>query len=105
MFCIIENRIDEEPAEGGRVYPLAYNVKEFNLRYLDPKTNEWLDEWDSRSGDTANRLPRSVEIALELIAVDPEDPDRTIEVPYLASVNVEYADRLTQSSLSNGGGQ
>jgi general secretion pathway protein J len=99
------SRIDEEPAEGGRVYPLAYNVKEFNLRYLDPKTNEWLDEWDSRSGDTANRLPRSVEIALELIAVDPEDPDRTIEVPYLASVNVEYADRLTQSSLSNGGGQ
>lgn len=98
-------RIDEEPAEGGKVYPLAYNVQNFNLRYLDPKTNEWLDEWDSRSGDTANRLPRTVEIGLELIAIDPKDPDRTVEVPYLTSVNLEYADRLTPSLMSSGGGQ
>ena len=99
------SRIDEEPAEGGKVYPLAYNVQNFNLRYLDPRTNEWVDEWDSRNGDTANRLPRTVEIALELVATDPKDPRRTIEIPYLTSVNLEYADRLTQSMMSNGGGQ
>ncbi len=67
-------RIDEEPDEQGVVWPLAYNVRSFSLRYLDQLSGEWRDEWDTRSADTPYRLPRAVEIGLVLIAPDPEDP-------------------------------
>jgi type II secretory pathway pseudopilin PulG len=90
-------RVDEEPAEDGSVYPLAYNVRSFRLRYLDSQTNEWVDEWDTRSPDTANRLPRSVQIGLILIGVHPDDPDRTVDIPFLTTVNLEYAPPLQKS--------
>ncbi|MBT3217457.1 MAG: prepilin-type N-terminal cleavage/methylation domain-containing protein [Proteobacteria bacterium] len=99
-------RIDEEPAEGGKVYPLAYNVRSFDLRYLDSKTNEWRDDWDSRDDiDTANRLPRAVEIGLVLIAPDMENPDRTVDIPHLSRVTLEFADRLTPSMFNPGAAQ
>jgi prepilin-type N-terminal cleavage/methylation domain-containing protein len=86
-------RIDQYPDEGGRIYPLAYNVRTFNVRYLDGRVFEWLDEWDTRSPDQPYILPRAVELGLVLIAPDPEDPERsTIDVPYLTTVIVEYAD-------------
>src|SRR5690606_31674871 len=85
-----------EPAEDGRIWPLAYGVETFNLRYLDGRTGEWMDEWDTRAADTANRLPRAVQIGLVLLAGDPDgDDDDTIEVPYLTTVILEYADPLT----------
>ena len=87
-------RIDEEPDEQGRVYPMAYNVEEFNLRYLNGTTNEWADDWDSRGADTPYVLPRSVEIGLVLLGPDPADPDRTVEVPFLTSVILQYANPL-----------
>ena len=89
-------RIDEEPDEDGVVWPLAHNVRSFRLRYLDQVSGEWKDEWDTRSADTPYRLPRAVEIGLVLIAPDPEDPtgQRTVDVPFLATVNVEYAPRM-----------
>jgi general secretion pathway protein J len=87
-------RIDEEPDEDGPVLPLAYNVRTFNLRYLDPQLNEWRDEWDSRGVDTPYRLPRAVEIGLVLIGPDPADPDRTVDVPFLTTVLLHYADRI-----------
>ena len=95
-------RIDEEPAEQGAVYPLAYNVEQFNLRYLDSQSMEWKDEWDSRGVDTAGRLPRAVEIGLLLIGVDPEDPDDTVEIPFLTSVVLEYAPPLNDPGAMMG---
>ncbi|MCB9674194.1 MAG: prepilin-type N-terminal cleavage/methylation domain-containing protein [Alphaproteobacteria bacterium] len=89
-------RVDHEPGEGGRVYPLAYNVRSFNVRYLDPQTNEWRDEWDTRNTDTLYRLPRAVEIGLVLIAEDPDDPDRTIDVPFLSRFTLNYAQNLAK---------
>lgn len=97
-------RIDEEPDEGGVVYPLAYGVRSFNLRYLDPNTNEWGDEWDSRNADFANRLPRAVQIGLVLIGEDPTDRDREIDIPFLTTVVLEYGVPL-QRSLFAGNGQ
>ncbi len=90
-------RIDEEPDEGGQVLPLAYNVRSFDLRYLDPKLNEWRDEWDTRSADTPYYLPRAVQIGLVLIGHDSQDPDRTIDIPFMTTVVLAYADPLQRS--------
>ncbi|MEO0604729.1 MAG: type II secretion system protein GspJ, partial [Myxococcota bacterium] len=76
-------RIDHEPDEQGTIWPLAYNVRSFSIRYLDQQDNEWKDEWDTRSADTPYRLPRAIEIALVLIAPDPADDDDTIDVPFV----------------------
>lgn len=85
------DRIDEEPDEGGRILPLARQVRSFELRYLDAQQDEWRDEWDTRSTDTPNRLPRAVQIGLTLIGQDPEDPDRTVDVPFVTTVILQYA--------------
>lgn len=97
-------RVDEEPDEDGVIYPLAYNVRSFDLRYLDPTINEWVEEWDSRSPDWANRLPRAVQIGLVLLTPDPEDEDRNLELPFLTTVRLEYAEPL-QRSIFAGDGQ
>ncbi|MCB9685865.1 MAG: prepilin-type N-terminal cleavage/methylation domain-containing protein [Alphaproteobacteria bacterium] len=93
-------RIDEEPAEGGKVWPLAYNVRSFHLRYLDQQNGEWQTSWDTRSATTPYRLPRAVEIGLVLIAPDPADPSGqdTVDVPFLETVLLEYAPRMPNPS-------
>jgi general secretion pathway protein J len=96
-------RVDHEPGLGGRVYPLAYNVRSFSVRYLDPQQqNEWRDDWDTRNSETFYRLPRAVEIGLVLIAADPEDPERTVDVPFLSRFTLVYAQRLMQNFVSLG---
>lgn len=87
-------RIDHEPDEGGVIFPIAQNVRSFELRYLDNRTNEWRNDWDSRKNDYLNRLPRAVQIALVLISPDPEDPNRTVDVPFFTTVRMQYAERL-----------
>jgi hypothetical protein len=99
--------VDEKPDEDGQVYPLAYNVRSFNLRYLDPQSNEWSDEWDTRSSETPYRLPRAVEIGLVLVAPDPDDERRSIDVPFMTTVLLNYGGRLlnTGNPMANQGGQ
>lgn len=86
------SRIDQYMDEGGRVLPLAYHVETFDLHYLDGRTNEWRSEWDTRSADTPNMLPRAVRIGLVLLAPDPDDPDRTVERAFLTTVLLDFAD-------------
>jgi general secretion pathway protein J len=92
--------VDEEPGDGGTVVPLAYHVRTFNLRYLDQATDEWKDDWDTRSSDTPYLLPRAVEISLVLIAPDPDEPDGTVDVPFLATVPLHYANPLVNSQYA-----
>ncbi len=89
-------RIDELPDEDGRVWPLAYNVRAFHLRYLDPLTGNWTASWDTRKTETFYRYPRAVEIGLVLIAPDPDDEtgEATVDVPFLDTVIVEYSERM-----------
>jgi general secretion pathway protein J len=89
-------RIDQYPDEQGVIWPLAYNVRSFRLRYLDQQSNEWKTSWDTRSADTPYRLPRAVEIGLVLIAPDLGDDkgENTVDVPFLSRVVLEYAPRL-----------
>lgn len=100
-------RVDHEPDEQGSVYPLAYNVRSFNLRYLDPKDVTWREEWDSRGTDTLYRLPRAVEVGLVLISPDPTDEDRTIDVPFVTTIALNYGGRLSSKTnpMANRGGQ
>ena len=70
-----EDRIDGEPTEGGEVLVLARSVKKLNFRYFDDQKNEWLEDWDTTGPDQLNRLPRSVEITLQI--VDTEGDERT----------------------------
>lgn len=87
-------RVDEFPDKEGTVYPLAYNVRSFNLRYLDPLDNEWKEEWDTRNSETNYRMPRAVEVGLVLLTPDPDDRDRSIEVPFMTTVNLHFADKI-----------
>lgn len=87
-------RIDGEPDEQGRVWPLAYNVRTFNLRYLDNVSNEWFEEWDTRAAETPYRLPRAVQVGLVLMAPDPDDATRTIDMPFMTTVPLMYADPI-----------
>ena len=98
-------RIDEEPDEGGQPYPIAYNVKTFELRYLDPTTNEWRNEWDSEGADTPSRLPRAVEIALVVYTPNPRKPGEYEERATKTTVVLAFADKLQQQSGSEGFGR
>lgn len=88
-------RVDEEPDKGGVIYPLAYNVRTFDVRYLDSRTNEWTDTWDTRTVDQANRLPRAVQIGLVLILEEDDGRGtREIDIPVVTTVVLEYAEPL-----------
>lgn len=69
-FATLLHRSDPTPDDqwdrGGTILPLARNVRRLNLRYYDRDKEEWVDEWDSESGEYANQTPRAVEIVLEL---------------------------------------
>ncbi|MCA9566257.1 MAG: hypothetical protein KC656_00365 [Myxococcales bacterium] len=95
-------RVDHLPGQGGRVYPLAYNVRSFSVKFMDPQDNTWRDSWDTRSTDTLYRLPRAMELGLVLMAPDPDDPDRMIDVPFLSRFTLQYGQRLMQNFLSLG---
>lgn len=103
-------RIDQYPDEQGTVWPLAYNVRSFRLRFLDQATDDWKTTWDTRSAEVGYRLPRAVEIGLVLIAPDLDDPkgENTVDVPFLSRVVLEYAPRipnLNDPMRLAGGGQ
>ncbi len=97
-------RIDHEPARDGAIAPLARNVERFDLRYLDNRTGEWADEWDSQGSEQAARLPRAVQVVLVLRVEDPEDKDEVIERSYVSTVFIETAPKLQQSATASSGG-
>jgi general secretion pathway protein J len=63
----VSPRLDDRPEQGGRVEVLATDIDLFDLKYLDPLTGMWRDEWDSTSAvREAGRLPLQVQITLVL---------------------------------------
>ncbi len=96
-------RIDQEPEKDGTILPLAYGVKTFNVRFLDPTTNEWKDEWDTTGADTPYRLPRAVRIVLEMLAPDPDDPERQVTRTYASTVIMAYGPVLKRNLVPAGG--
>ncbi|MGO8998909.1 MAG: type II secretion system protein GspJ [Polyangiaceae bacterium] len=59
--------IDTDPKKGGVVNVVAENVDEFDIKYLEPLTSQWVDTWDSTQvTGQPGRLPLEVSIRLVL---------------------------------------
>ena len=63
----INPKLDLEPALGGVGQVLARDIDLFQLRYLDPLTGEWVEEWNSTEAlGQLDRLPFQVHVTLIL---------------------------------------
>jgi type II secretory pathway pseudopilin PulG len=104
LFIREAPRIDQYPDKGGRPMPLARGVTRFDLRYLDGVSGEWKDEWDTNSVETPYRLPRAVQIVLELTSPDPnsDDDDDFITSSYVRTVMLAMAAPQTRSIFAKG---
>ena len=95
-------RIDHEPDKDGPIMPLARGVTRFDLRYLDPRTGEWKDDWDSTGADTMGILPRSVQIVLGLATPHP-DKEGDYEIStYVRTVMLAMSTAQTRSIFARG---
>lgn len=81
-------RIDSDWDEGGRAYVLAEDIKEFELRFFDPRKDDWTDEWDTENAEFAGRLPTLVEIRMTV-----EDEDGT-ELKFVTKTRVNLTREL-----------
>jgi general secretion pathway protein J len=67
--------IDFDPLKGGIRNVVAEDIEEFDLRYFDPMTGMWVENWDSTQvSGQPNRLPLEVEVTLTLKGVGGGDP-------------------------------
>ena len=106
LFIREAPRIDQYPVKDGRPMPLARGVSRFDLRYLDGTTGEWREEWDTNGAETPNRLPRAVQIVLELVSKDPNgDEDDTIVTPYVQTVMLAMSTAQQRSVFARGNAQ
>jgi general secretion pathway protein J len=74
-----QREIDLDPTKGGVVSVLCEDVTAFDVQYLEPLTDTWLDAWDSSqaaSTYTFNRLPLEVRIHLVLKGGEGDRPIR-----------------------------
>jgi len=85
-----QNRIDDEPREGGTVQIMVDDIESFELEYLDPVSGEWLQSWDTTQPTLQpNRLPAQVKILLEV--ADPLDPRETTTFGTRVSIPLTWA--------------
>jgi general secretion pathway protein J len=64
-----QREIDLDPTKGGIVSVLCEDILSFDVQYLEPLTDTWLEAWDSSqvsSQYTFNRLPFQVRIRLTI---------------------------------------
>lgn len=97
-------RIDNEPDVGGVIYPLAYKVKSFDLRFLNSDKNDWQKEWDTNSAETPNTLPRAVQVVLVLLTPNLEDPEELVEKTYASTILLTFGKPLQRNLLDGGMG-
>lgn len=84
----VDPRLDQEPEEGGRPDILAEDIKDFKLRFFDPKDDDWTNEWDSEDPELLGRLPTIVEITLTI-----EDEDKK-ELSFVTKTRVRLPTAL-----------
>lgn len=102
LFHRETGRIDQLPDEGGAIMPLARNVTQFQLAFLDNRTAEWVEEWDSTGADTPNMLPRAVQILLAIAEPDLDDEDKTVERVFVRTVYLERGPRIITNNFGGG---
>lgn len=60
-------RIDDDMTRGGIVETMVEGVDDFEIRYLDPVTNEWQQSWDTtQPAGQYGRLPAQIWVTLVL---------------------------------------
>jgi general secretion pathway protein J len=67
--------IDIDPRRGGITNVLAEDVLEFDVRYLDPMTGLWVEQWDTTQVNLQQgRLPLELKITLVMRGVPRGEP-------------------------------
>jgi general secretion pathway protein J len=73
-----QNRIDDDPEDGGTAQILIENVEQLELSFLDPMSAEWTELWDTtQAAMQFNRLPTQVRIVLTVPNIRGRGPDQT----------------------------
>lgn len=81
--------LDNDVTIGGKAYPIAENLREFQLRYYNPKNNEWTSSWNTKEVDVKGLLPRGVEIVLVFPdPVEPDEKERNIKFKTIAFIGL-----------------
>ena len=82
-------RLDREVTEGGRAYVLAENIKDFKVRFFDPKDDDWTDDWNTEDDEEyRGRLPSIVEITMVM-----EDEERR-EIKFVTKTRINLTQEL-----------
>ena len=85
-----QQRIDDDPQEGGQAQILISDVIGFELSNLDPLTGEWVGTWDTtQAAMQPNRLPTQVFIKVTVPNVRGNGPEQTFGTR--ASLPLTYA--------------
>jgi len=85
-----QNRIDEDPRQGGKSQILVRNIEEFNLEYFDPLLSDWVQTWDTQEPlAQPNRLPTQVRIRLTV--KDPRHRGETQTFGTRVTIPLTYA--------------
>jgi general secretion pathway protein J len=67
--------IDLDPLKGGVSDVVAENIQEFDVRFLDPTTGQWVDSWNTMQvSGQPNRLPLEVRVTLVLKGIGEGTP-------------------------------
>jgi general secretion pathway protein J len=85
-----QNRIDDDPLEGGSAEILIEDVDKLELSFLDPLSGEWLASWDTTQGTMQpNRLPSQVSISVTVPNVRGTGPEQKFTTR--ASLPLQFA--------------
>ena len=81
--------IDNDVTEGGKAYPVALGLKEFQLSYYDGRADDWTDNWNSKEVDQKDKLPKAVKITIAF--PDPVEPEENINFATITFIGLwEY---------------
>jgi general secretion pathway protein J len=90
-----QREIDADPTHGGVVNVLCEDVTAFDLQYLEPATDTWLDSWDSTQAANTGQymhLPLQVRIRLTLRGGEGERPIKLMtKVPLGIQIPLNFA--------------
>lgn len=83
----VDTMVEGDVTKGGEETVLLENVSEFKLRYFGQGKQDWVDSWNSRTGDSVARgsFPSAVEVSLT-VENGETDKKRKISMQIVAQV-------------------
>lgn len=78
--------LTNDVTEGGKAYPLAEGITEFQLEFYDGRANDWTKNWNSKEVDQKDKLPRAVKITISF--PDPADEEEKISFSTIAFIGL-----------------